>query len=93
MGSIAKPMEGAGLDLKLEVAGQDLKALGSALGAELPLGGPYALKTGLKGLPAAVTLDGLALKLAGSDLGGSLKLDLSGPRPGVAGKLQPKWPL
>ncbi|MDP6621548.1 MAG: AsmA family protein, partial [Alphaproteobacteria bacterium] len=87
VGSIAKPMEGAGLDLKLEVAGQDLKALGAVLGAELPLGGPYALKTGLKGLPAAVALDGLALKLAGSDLGGSLKLDLSGPRPGVAGKL------
>ncbi len=87
VGGIAKPMEGAGLDLKLEVAGQDLKALGAVLGAELPLGGPYTLKTGPRGSPAMLALDGLALKLAGSDLAGSLKLDLSGARPGVTAKL------
>ncbi len=89
-GSIAKPLEGAGLDFQLEVAGRDLGALGAALGAELPLGGPYALKTGLGGSPAKLTLHGLVLELAGSDLAGSLNLDLSGPRPGLTGKLAAK---
>jgi len=84
-GSIAEPITGQGIDLKVQVRGQNLAELGAAVGTELPPLGPYDLS-------AQVTQDGqnfkltaLTAKIGGSDIAGNATLTLGGKRPALSG--------
>ena len=84
-GSIAEPMTGQGLDLKVQARGQSLADLGAIAGAELPALGPYDFS-------ARVTQDGTGYKLTGltatigdSDIAGNATLTLGGKRPALSG--------
>ena len=84
-GSIAEPITGQGIDLKVQVRGQNLAELGAAVGTELPALGPYDLS-------AQVTQDGqnfkltaLTAKIGDSDIAGNATLTLGGKRPALSG--------
>ena len=84
-GSIAEPITGQGIDLKVQARGQNLAELGAAVGTELPPLGPYDLS-------AQVTQDGqnfkltaLTAKIGGSDIAGNATLTLGDKRPALSG--------
>jgi uncharacterized protein involved in outer membrane biogenesis len=84
-GSMAEPITGQGIDLKVQARGQNLAELGAAVGAELPALGPYDLS-------AQVTQDGqnfkltaLTVKIGGSDIAGNATLTLGDKRPALDG--------
>ena len=84
-GSIAEPITGQGIDLKIQARGQNLAELGAAVGTELPPLGPYDLS-------AQVTQDGqnfkltaLTAKIGGSDIAGNATLTLGDKRPALSG--------
>jgi uncharacterized protein involved in outer membrane biogenesis len=84
-GSIAEPITGQGIDLKVQARGQDLAELGAAVGAELPALGPYDLS-------AQVTQDGqdfkltaLTAKVGDSDISGNATLKLGDKQPALSG--------
>lgn len=86
-GTIAKPMEGTGLDLALNAAGEDIATLAALGGAKLHKIGPYSVAGKLTGGGNAFALDGLAVKIAGSDLGGKVAVNLGGAKPTVDANL------
>ncbi|MEE8536274.1 MAG: AsmA family protein, partial [Kiloniellales bacterium] len=84
-GEIAEPMIGQGIDLKIQVRGQNLADLSAAAGAELPPLGPYDLSAQVAQDGASYKLTGLTAKIGGSDIAGNATLALGGERPALSG--------
>ena len=89
-GTIAKPMTAQGLNLKLNVRGQDVAALGPLAGAALPKMGPYSVAGTLQGSPQDLAVKGLAVKMGGSDIGGDVRVRLGGAKPDIVASLTSK---
>lgn len=87
-GKLAKALVSPEPDLKFAVSGDSLADLNAFTGGEdLPRYGPYSVSGLLTGSGTVFRIDGLAVELGESDLGGNVSLDLSGPRPKLSGDL------
>ncbi len=77
------------MNLALTASGKDLKGLARLAGMEAPPPpGPFSVSLRLANQgPKAYEISGLLLKMADSDLSGSLSADLSGKRPLLKGEL------
>ncbi len=84
-GSIAEPMTGQGLDLKVQARGQSLADLGAIAGAELPALGPYDVSAQVAQDGQSYKLTGLTAKIGDSDIAGNATLTLGGKRPALSG--------
>jgi uncharacterized protein involved in outer membrane biogenesis len=82
-GSIAQPMQGKGIALKLNVDAPDLAKVAALAGATAPAV-PLTLQADVKDPgPQRYALSNLAMKIADSDLSGSGEVNLSGAKPSV----------
>ena len=84
-GSIAEPLSGGSLDLKIQARGQSLADLGAIAGAELPALGPYDVSAQVAQDGQSYTLTDLTAKIGGSDIAGNATLNLGGKRPALSG--------
>ncbi|MCH7807576.1 MAG: hypothetical protein IH995_10655, partial [Proteobacteria bacterium] len=84
-GSIAEPLAGQGLDLKIQARGQSLADLGAIAGVEAPALGPYDFSARVAQDGEGYTLTGLTAKIGGSDIAGNATLTLGGKRPALSG--------
>nr|WP_321467857.1 AsmA family protein [uncultured Desulfobulbus sp.] len=74
-------------DLKLQVESTDPAALAPLAGADIPLKGPFALATQVKGTGNTWSLSGLNMTANKSDLAGNAQVQL-GKRPVITGQLK-----
>jgi len=89
-GSIAEPVKLEGVDLSVELSGDDLSDVFPILGIPTPKTRPYSL-TGHLGREGDVwRFDGMKGKVGESDLSGAVAVDLGGERPKIIGDLNSK---
>jgi uncharacterized protein involved in outer membrane biogenesis len=90
-GTIKDVANAQGLDLKIAVKVKDAAGLGAFLGEPLPVQGPVDMSCRVTDpRPKSYAIGDLKLAAAGSDLGGSLVMDLSKTRPALTADLQSK---
>lgn len=82
-GTIAKPLTLEGLDLKLDVRGEDLSNLFPLTGIPIPPSPPYSLSGRLERKGPAWVFKQFAGKLGGSDMRGTASATLGGARPRI----------
>ncbi len=88
-GAIADVAAGRGLDLALSVKGDSLETLSPLAGSPVPPLGPYSIDAKVTGdADKSVTLSGLAVKIGGSDLSGTVSANLSGAVPAIDADLK-----
>jgi uncharacterized protein involved in outer membrane biogenesis len=82
-GSIAQPMQGKGIALKLNVDAPDLSKVAALAGAAAPAV-PLTLQADVKDPgPQRYALSNIAAKIADSDLSGTAEVNLAGAKPSV----------
>jgi len=82
-GSIAQPMQGKGIALKLAIDAPDLAKVAALAGASAPAV-PLTLQADVKDTgPQRYALSNIAAKIADSDLSGNAELNLAGAKPSV----------
>ncbi|MBI4839486.1 MAG: AsmA family protein [candidate division NC10 bacterium] len=86
-GTIARPMEGTGLDLKVSAQGQDVAEVARLVGKAVPALGPFAVTAKVTGSPQALSASGIEASLGKSHLAGSGTIWIAGPRPRVKAQL------
>ncbi|MHA1570678.1 MAG: AsmA family protein, partial [Alphaproteobacteria bacterium] len=86
-GAVDKPAQGDGIDLHLTVNADDLSGLAVLAGDGLPAAGPLELSANLRGGPASITLEDIALLFGATDLSGAIKATTQGARPRITGTL------
>ena len=86
-GSVARPLQGEGLDLGLELRSASLADLGRLAGADWPTVGPVEMSGRLADTDRGHALNGLRLRLADSELSGKLQLEREAGRHRVTGRL------
>ncbi len=86
-GTVAGPLQPAAARLQIELAGASLDGLEALTGIPLPPTPPFRLAAATSFEAGVVKLAGLQGQLGSSDLRGDLALDLTGPRPVLAGEL------
>lgn len=86
-GSVAKPMQAAGIQMALSAEGQSLADLNGLAGATLPPLGPYSLAGNLSNPSGVYKVDQLQLKMGGSALTGDASVALAGKRPNLTANL------
>lgn len=84
-GSIARPDELGGVDLRVAIHGDDLSSLAPAAGPALPKLGPVDLTADLQGNGERIEVRNFRLVIASSDLSGHVVLFRGGSRPRVTG--------
>lgn len=87
-GSIAFPAKASGIDLTLNVKGDDLSEMSKLAGAPVPPLGPYALSAKVTGsVDKAIEVNGLTASMGKSSIAGEASLDLAQERPSLTAKL------
>jgi hypothetical protein len=79
-GEVTLPL-GSGGQLNFAMSGKRLDSLSGLARAELPAWGPWSIAGPIRMTPTGYELPGLNVSVGRSRLGGSGRLDLSGPRP------------
>jgi len=79
-GEVALPLGRDG-QLVFEISGERLDTLSSLARVELPPWGPWSLRGPIRMSPTGYEVQGLLMAVGKSRLGGSGRLDISGPRP------------
>ncbi len=74
-------------DLQVKIGSTDPAALAPLAGADIPLKGPFALTTQVKGTGTVWNLAGLKMTANKSDLAGNVQLQM-GKRPAITGQLK-----
>ena len=88
-GAVADIVTRPVLDFKLSIAGENMAELAPLAGAPVPPFGPYSVAGQLKGDPGAtLTLSDFAIKVGGSDLSGTVTVDLRHYVPSIDGTLK-----
>lgn len=89
-GSIAQPMQGKGIALKVTAEAPDLAKLAAAFGASAPAV-PLTFQADVKDLgPQRYALSNINARIADSDLTGTAELNLAGAKPAVKADLASK---
>jgi AsmA family protein len=86
-GEIAKPMDGKGLALDINVAMESLANLSKLTGSDLPKFGPILLKAKLSDGAGAYSLKKISLKASNTDLSGDVTIAVLGKRPAITANL------
>jgi uncharacterized protein involved in outer membrane biogenesis len=86
-GSVARPLQGEGLDLDLDLRAASLADLGRFAGGDWSGAGPVALTGQLTDTGQGHALNGFELRLAETSLSGNLRLDRDTGRPRLTGRL------
>ncbi len=86
-GRIAKPMEAAGLDVKVTARGQELAEVAGFAGQTVPAIGPFAATAQVSGSPQALSVSNMYASVGKSSLAGSGTISIGGPRPKITGRL------
>ncbi len=86
-GDVARPMQGEGIELAIAVEGDNLAELSALAGGALPPVGPYSLSARLTDPSGAYKLDGVKVRLAGSDLAGEMIVTVEAGRARVSADL------
>ncbi len=81
-GEVTLPL-GSGGQLSFEMRGERLDSLSGLARVELPAWGPWSLSGPIRMTPTGYELQGLHVGVGQSQLSGTGKLDLSGPRPSL----------
>ncbi|MBK8210492.1 MAG: AsmA family protein [Rhodospirillales bacterium] len=89
-GTIAEPRALQGLNLQLEIAGNDLSDLFPLTGIPIPPSPPYQLSGRLERKGGAWVFKGFAGKLGDSDMRGDVAIDLGRQRPQIRGDVVSK---
>ncbi len=89
-GTVAWPVEGKGLGLRVKVRGKQLSALEPLLGIAVPALGVYELSGRIVDKDDGYTVTDFKAAIAGTDVAGMLALDSKAPRPHVRAKLASK---
>lgn len=90
-GTIKDVANGEGLDLKVALKSKDVAGLGGFVGEPLPVQGPIEMSCRVTDpRPKTYAIGDLAMAAAGSDLEGSLVMDLSKTRPALTADLRSK---
>ncbi len=79
-GEVALPLGSEG-ELVFDIGGDRLDTLSTLARVELPAWGPWSLRGPIRLTPGGYEVQGLSARVGQSRLGGSGRLDLSGPRP------------
>jgi hypothetical protein len=79
-GEVALPLGSEG-ELVFDIGGDRLDTLSTLARVELPAWGPWSLRGPIRMTPSGYEVQGLSARVGQSRLGGSGRLDLSGPRP------------
>lgn len=79
-GTIAQPMDAAGLDLKVTAKGQELAELAKLAGKSVPALGPFSVKAQVVGSMQALSVSGIDATVGTSDLAGNGAVTIGGPR-------------
>ena len=88
-GAITDVAAGRGLDLALSVNGESLATLSPLAGSPVPPLGPYSVQAKVTGdADKAVTLSGIAVKIGGSDLSGTVTANMAGSVPAINADLK-----
>ncbi len=86
-GAVDRPAQGDGIDLRLMVSADDLSGLAVLAGDGLPQAGPLEFSTNLRGGPASIALEDIALVFGATDLSGRIEASTQGARPRITGTL------
>jgi AsmA family protein len=87
-GAIKDVQAQKGIDLGFGVKGSDLSTLGKAAGKPLPLKGPFDVSGRVSDpAPKAYRISNLKVALGGSDLAGTVEVQMGGQRPGLTANL------
>ncbi|HYH19073.1 MAG TPA: AsmA family protein [Azospirillum sp.] len=86
-GKIAEPVKLQGIDLSIEVAGEDMAEIFPIFGIPTPKTRAYALSGHLGKEGEVWRFDGMQGKVGESDLSGNLAMDLGGERPSITADL------
>jgi uncharacterized protein involved in outer membrane biogenesis len=89
-GTIAQPLDGTGVDLKLGVTGNSVAALAQALGYKPPALPDFRAQAQAKGGAGRWAFDDLRAALGASDLAGGVVIDRSGAVPKLRATLHAK---
>jgi uncharacterized protein involved in outer membrane biogenesis len=86
-GEIAKPMNGKGLAIDINVAMDSLADLSKLAGSELPKYGPISLNAKLSDGAGAYSFKKIILKASNTDLSGDITIAILGKRPAITANL------
>ncbi len=86
-GTVNRPLEGEGFDLRVTIEGTQLSGLNPLLNAELPAFGPYAVSGRFVNADDNYSLSELEIKVDRHHVTGNLEIVTSGPRPRIAAHL------
>lgn len=89
-GSLAEPVKLEGIDLSVEMSGDDLAEIFPIVGIPTPKTRPYAISGHLTREERRWRFDGMNGRVGESDLSGKLQVDLGGDRPMVTADLTSK---
>ena len=87
-GTVARPLDGAGIDLRVAVTGRSINALDRALRLTLPVLPDFRAQARVKGGEGQWTFDDLRAGSGASDLAGTVALDRRGTVPRLRAKLR-----
>ncbi len=86
-GSLARPLEGGGPDLKLNLTADSLRDLRVAEVGDLPAVSPVSLQASLGGEQGKYRVKSLQAQIGDSDLGGEIEIDTGASVPAVTARL------
>ena len=86
-GAVDRPAQGDGIDLNLMIKADDLSGLAALAGDGLPTAGPLEFSANLRGGPASIALEDIALLFGATDLSGRIEASTQGARPRITGTL------
>ncbi|HEY4133899.1 MAG TPA: AsmA family protein [Alphaproteobacteria bacterium] len=86
-GTIRQPLDFAGADLSLDIAGNSMSQLYPLIGLAIPPTPPYTLKGDLDFAGKSIIFRKFAGTVGSSDLSGDLAVDIAGERPKMTGNL------
>ncbi|MFQ5938251.1 MAG: AsmA family protein, partial [Acidiferrobacterales bacterium] len=86
-GRVARPREGQGFDLRVDVTGRELEQLAPLLGTTLPSIASYKVSGRVRDRDGHYIVTGLRLNVDETDIAGSLSLKTQRPRPKLVAKL------
>ena len=86
-GTIAKPMEAAGLDLKVRAKGEELAEVAKLVDKSVPALGPFSVAAQVAGSAESLSVSGIDASIGKSNVAGSGAIAIGGPRPRVRAQL------
>ena len=86
-GSVQRPLEGSGFDIRFRLDGAEIDTLLPLFDLILPMEGPYSFAGRFADQPDRILIDDIEIRSGRSDIGGKMSAYLGGKRPKVVADL------